>query len=229
MVQASHSQTTPAHQSDLSLIDVPPVLYSAQEVVGVFQNEREIEAVVDELLLSGFDRQQISILATRPDGRDAGDLAATGFSATCLEDDPSTPLGNFISTHSQTELAAAGVGVPIYALGVGGYVAVVATGGSLALAFAAVLLAGAAGASLGGFLAHTTSRHHRNAIIEQITKGGLLLWVQVRSHVQESNATQVLENHHGRDVHVHDIDRGWGIENVPFWDAQPDPLLVDRP
>jgi hypothetical protein len=203
--------------------------YGSCEAVGVLPDEKELEAAVDELLLSGFDRQQISVLASRPrwSGGSKTDAEISGVSE--LEDDPRARLSAFISPDSRTEIEAAAVGIPFYAASIGGYAAMVASGGSLALAFAALLLAGAAGASLGGLLAHTIARHHREAIAAQIAKGGLLLWVQTRSLAQENKAIEVLNGHHARNVHVHDVKRAWGAENVPFYDAQPDPFLERLP
>lgn len=203
--------------------------YGSCEVVGVLPNEKELEAAVGDLLLSGFDRQQISVLANRPRWSGGSNFDPDVSEISELEDDPRARLGAFISHDSQTEIEAAAVGVPLYAASVGGYAAMVASGGSLALAFAALLLAGAAGASLGGLLAHTIARHHREAIAAQIAKGGLLLWVQTRSLAQENKAIEILNGHHARNVHVHDVKRTWGVENVPFYDAQPDPFLERLP
>ncbi|MCT7377854.1 hypothetical protein [Chelativorans salis] len=205
------------------------VSYGSPEVVGVLPTENELEAAVDELLLSGFDRQQISVLANRPSQGDGNDPSAEIPSVSALEDDPRTRLDAFVSSDSRAEIEAAAVGLPLYAAAVGGYAAVVASGGSLALALAALLLAGTAGGALGGFLTHTVSQRHHDAIGAQIARGGLLLWVQARNLAQENRAIQVLNAHHGRHVHVHNIERAWGIEDVPFHDAQPDPFLEHRP
>lgn len=229
MTEAKNRVPYQNRQNDINLSGDRSILYRVREVVAVFQNEDELESAVEELLLSGFDRRQISVLASEDKKRKIGDFAATGVSAAHLEDDPRAPLGNFVSPHSRAEIEAASIGLPGYLLGVGGYVAVVAVGGSLAFAIAALLMAGAAGAGLGGFLAHTIERHHHHAIAAQMDKGGLLLWVRARSPALEHTAIAILESHHGRDVHVHDIERSWSIEDVPFHDAQPDPLLVDRP
>ncbi|WP_353643293.1 hypothetical protein [Mesorhizobium sp. WSM2239] len=96
------------------------------------------------------------------------------------------------------------------------------------MAFASLLLAGAAGAGIGGLLAHTIARHHRESIAAQLAKGGLLLWVQTRNLAQENTAIQVLNGHHGRHVHVNHVERAWEVEEVPFYDAQPDPFLEGR-
>ena len=229
MAQASRSRKTSAHSHAGIPLGDGEVLYRSQEVVGVLPNEDELESVIDEFFCAGFDRYQISVLAYRG----AGDEGSTGSVADAfvadMEDDPRAPLGAYVSLHSRAELQAAAVGVPTYVLGVGGCAVVVASGGSLAFALAALLLAGAAGASLGGLLARTIARHHHDAVTAQVAQGGLLLWVRVRSLAQEKKAIQLLTNHRGRHVHVHDVERGWGIDAVPFHNAQPDPFLVHTP
>lgn len=204
------------------------VSYGSPEVVGVLPTEGELEATVDALLLWGFDRQQISVLADRRNSDDGNGSNIGLPPLRALEDDPRTRLGAYVSSDSRAEIGAAAVGIPIYAAGIGGYAAVVASGGSLALAVAALLLAGAAGGTLGGFLMHTISMRHRDAVAAQMARGGLLLWVQAHDLDQENAAIRILNAHHGRHVHIHRIERAWGIEDVPFHDAQPDPFL-ERP
>jgi hypothetical protein len=228
MVQPPQASTASLHQHDNIALGGASVFYSSPEVVGVLPNEAELETAVEELLSSGLDRQQISILAIRHNRSANGAPSKADASVSRLEDDPQSPLGAFASAHSRAELEAATVGVPLYVFGVGGYVATVASGGSLAFALAALLLAGAAGAGLGGLLAHTMARRHRDAVAAQIDKGGLLLWVQVRSLDQEKKAIGALNRHRARHVHVHEVEREWGIEDVPFHDAQPDPFLDHR-
>lgn len=229
MAQASRSKKTSSQSHASIKLDNGDFLYRAQEVVGVLPDEDELETAVDALLCAGFDRQQISVLAYKEGGNCTSGLAAGGASVTDEEDDPKAPLGAYVSLHSRAELEAAAVGVPTYVLGVGGCAVVVASGGSLAFALSALLLAGAAGASLGGLLARTIERHHHEAIAAQVAQGGLLLWVRVRNLAQENKAVQVLTNHRGRHVHVHDVERGWGIDAVPFHNTQPDPFLVHTP
>jgi hypothetical protein len=221
-----HASSASQHQYVLS--GGTSVSYSSPEVVGILPNEEALETAVDELLLSGFDRQQISILAPRPTWGKDRNLAAISTSVACLADDPLTHLGAFVSSHSRAELEAATVGVPVYVLGVGGYVATVASGGSLAFALAALLLAGATGAGLGGLLAHTMAHRHRDGIAAQIARGGLLLWVQATNLDQKKKAIEMLNRYQAQHVHVHEIEREWGIEDVPFHDAQPDPFLDHR-
>jgi len=49
------------------------------------------------------------------------------------------------------------------------------------------------------------SSHHAVAVQEQLKRGGLVLWVNVRDAREEKTALDVLREHSAHDVHVHDI------------------------
>jgi hypothetical protein len=72
-------------------------------------------------------------------------------------------------------------------------------------AIAATVLAGGAGAAIGGFLARRVGDEHAEYLQNQINHGGLLLWVRTRDEAQEKTAVEILKRNSGRDVHVH----GW--------------------
>jgi hypothetical protein len=48
-------------------------------------------------------------------------------------------------------------------------------------------------------------RHHARRVQEQLARGGLLLWVNVRDAAQEKTAVETLTAHSAHDVHVHEI------------------------
>jgi hypothetical protein len=197
--------------------------YQVREVVGLFTTPSDLQAAVDQLMLDGFDRAQISVLGKRTHVTDHFRHLFSGTSSQSLEDQKDAPQD--APADSGAEIEAAAVGMPIYLLGVGSMAVVIASGGSLALAVGALVLGGAAGGGVGGLLAHTIGKEHHQQIAEQIKRGGLLLWVQPRDAEQEQAALSVLKHHHAGDVHVHQISREWGIRDVPFSDAHPDPLL----
>jgi hypothetical protein len=190
--------------------------YPVREVVGVFSTEQAMADAIEELMLQGFNRRQISVLAARH--RIKRTIAE-------LEDSPYVEREGYASSHSRVELEAAVIGLPIYVAGLGSYAAVIASGGTLAFAIAALILAGAAGGGAGGLLAHTIGQHHRSDVARQLSNGGLVVWVSVRDSQEEETASACLERRGARDIHTHEIARAWGIEDVPFYDVQPDPLL----
>lgn len=188
--------------------------YETHEVVGMFLNESDLNAAIDELQINGFDRNQISVLGT--------EQAITAVNR--MEDDGQVSQTGFASSDSRLELEAAAIGLPIYVVGVGSLFAVIASGGSLAMAIGALFLGGAAGGGVGGVVAHAIAEKHRRKVNKQLAEGGTLIWVQIRSDEQESKAIRILQQK-GTNVHVHKIAREWGIKNIPFHDLQPDPFL----
>jgi hypothetical protein len=213
-----------ANPASAAAQDTGMTRYEAREVVGLFAKPVDLQAAVDQLEMGGFDRAQISVLGKRTHVTDHF-KHLFGGSSQSLEDDKNAPQAAAPDDDSRSEIEAASVGMPIYLLGVGSMAVVIASGGSLALAVGALVLGGAVGGGAGGLLAHTIGKEHREHIAEQIKRGGLLLWVQPRDAEQEQAAMAVLKKNNASDVHVHQVSREWGIRDVPFQDAQPDPLL----
>ncbi len=79
-----------------------------REAVGVLQDEPSLQAAVDELLISGFDRSDISVVAGRCSverklGTMYGNVAD-------LEGGPEAPITASVGCDSRTEAKAAVVG-----------------------------------------------------------------------------------------------------------------------
>jgi hypothetical protein len=68
-----------------------------------------------------------------------------------------------------------------------------------------VLVAAGGGAVLVGALGSLMHRHYARRVEEQLARGGLLLWVNVRDPAQENTALEILGTHPAHDVHVHEI------------------------
>lgn len=225
--QAATGGTKPAVQNRPEevgeIAEKPTWIYSAREVVGVFRDPAAFEAAVEKLETSGFDRAAISVLATRTNARQS----IEGFYRTVaeIEDSGEAPRGAFVSRDSRTEAEVMAVGIPLYIGGAAGAFAVVATGGALAFALAAAVAGGAAAGGLGALLARSIARQHRAHVDEQLKKGGLILWVSVGSPDAEKRALAVFEEMGARDAHVHQIEREWGVTDIPFARTQPDPFL----
>jgi hypothetical protein len=47
--------------------------------------------------------------------------------------------------------------------------------------------------------------HHAKLVNEQLARGGLLLWVNIRNADEEKTALEVLSAQAAHDVHVHEI------------------------
>jgi hypothetical protein len=197
--------------------------YVASEVVGVFPDTEALQAAVDALLRAGFDRAAISVLATDAAARER--LRRLYGTTAAAADDPHAPHAPPVTSESRNEITAAAVGIPFYIASVAGAAAVVASGGVLAAAIAAAVASGAAGAGIGAALSGVFAKQHGDAVGEQISRGGLLLWVGVRDAAMEDRALAVLRQANGAQVHAHTVAREWGAADKPLGTAQPDPLL----
>lgn len=198
--------------------------YAAREAVGVFDDPRALEAAVDELQLSGFDRADISLLAS--DEAVSQRLGHRYRQVEELEDESRVPQAAYVEHESVVTGEAAAIGVLGYVGVIVGSLAVVASGGTLGAALAAAAAGGAAGGGLGGLLARFIDHRYAHHLEAQVERGGLLLWVTARDDAQEARALDILKRNGGRDVHVHRLDKSWSDEDRALYHRQPDPWLV---
>lgn len=194
-----------------------------REVVGVFHHWTNLQAAVDELMLHGFDRSEISMLA----GEVAVEqkLGHVYKRVSELEDDPNAPRVAFVGRDSLTEGKASAIGALGYVGAVAAVGAVVASGGALAWAIFAGVAAGGGGAALGSLLARALGRNRARDLEAQINKGGLLLWVRTGNVGREQQAMAILSEHQAEDVHAHDFEVDEASEFNPLGGLQPDPFL----
>jgi outer membrane lipoprotein SlyB len=174
-----------------------------REAVGVFHDPDSLEEAIDELLSSGFDRAELSLLA----GEHAVEekLGHRYRKVAELEDDPRVPRTAYVSLESIGDAEGGLIGGLMYIGAVVAGGAVVASGGTLAGAFMAAAMAGGAGGLFGSALAKLIDDHHADYLHRQLDKGGLLLWVRTRDPEHEQRARRILERHSGADVHVHEL------------------------
>jgi hypothetical protein len=172
-------------------------------VVGVFHSAERFESAIDELLSSGFDRAELSLLA----GERAIEAKLPGRyrPATEMADDPSVPRAAFVSSAAIGDAEGGLIGALAY---VGASVAVgviVMSGGALPATIAAAVIAGGTGGAIGSALARWLGQHHANYLHEQIDNGGLLLWARAPNAAREERATAIMERHQADNVHSHGI------------------------
>lgn len=165
-----------------------------REVVAVFDGVDALDEAAYALQTRGFDRAAFSLLAS--EATVAEKLGHRYQQVRDVEDDPKAPRETFFSRISRLE--ADYLPAPILA-SVG--VLALAGAGSILAVLVAAGAAGLVGAALGGMM------HERHAIRvqEQLARGGLLLWINVRNASEEEMALEVLRAHTAHDVHVHDI------------------------
>lgn len=172
-----------------------------REAVGVFDSPETLQDAIDELLSSGFERAELSLLAGEHTIEEK--LGHKYEKIGELEDDASVPTSAYVSTESVGDAEGGLVGGLMYIGATAAAGAIVASGGTLAAAVAAAALAGGAGGLIGSFLAKWVGDHHAHYLQEQLDHGGLLLWVRTWDAQDEKRAVEIMRRHTGRDVHVH--------------------------
>jgi hypothetical protein len=173
------------------------------EAVAAFNDADTLQAAIDDLLSHGFDRAEISLLASEEVVEQK--LGHAYVRAEELEDDPETPTVAYVSTESVGDAEGVLVGGLVYVGAVATAGAVVASGGTLAAVIAAAAVAGGAGGLIGTALATIVGDAHANSIQKQLDHGSLLLWVRTRDKAHEAKAVDVLSRHGAHDVHVHEL------------------------
>src|SRR5512144_1711257 len=175
-----------------------------REAVGVFHQWADLRAAVDELLLNGFDRADVSMLAGEQVVQRK--LGHVYEKVNELEDDANAPRIAFVGRDSLTEGKASAIGTLGYVGAAAAVGAVVASGGALAWVLLAAAAGGGGGAAVGSLLARAMGRGRAKDTEAQINKGGLLLWVRTCSTDRERRATEILKKHGAEDVHVHSFE-----------------------
>lgn len=170
-----------------------------REAVGILDSEPELQAAIDDLLSHGFDRAEISVLA--PVAAVEEKLGHRFKSVADIEDDPEAMSQAYVPVESIGDAEGAVIGGLMYVGAFAGIV-LVASGGVLAAALAA-LAVGGSGTAIGIALARFMTQHHADYIAKQLEKGGLLLWVRTWDQEDEAKATKILSAHSAHDVHIH--------------------------
>lgn len=184
---------------------MPPVedLNTIREAVGVFDNPESLQEAIDELLQSGFDRAELSLLASEKAVDEK--LGHHYDKVKELEDDRTVPRTAYVSTESIGDAQGGLIGGLMYVGATAAAGAIVMTGGTLAAAIAAAAVAGGTGGLIGSILAKWVGDHQAHYLQEQLNHGGLLLWVRTWNAGDEKRAVEILTRRSGRDVHVHGL------------------------
>lgn len=175
-----------------------------REAVGVFKDAGKMEDAVEELEESGFDRAEISLLASDDTVRQK--LGHRFYDAKSLEDDPAVPRKAFVSTAAIGDAEGALIGGLMYAGALAAAGVTVASGGAFGALLAAAVAGGASGGLIGGVLASLVGENQARQIEDEIRHGGLLVWVRTPTEDDEKRAVEVFRRNGAADVHVHTIE-----------------------
>ena len=175
------------------------------EAVAVFHDAHSLQSAIDELLVSGFDFAELSVLASEQAIIDK--LGHRYASTTEFEDDPDVPRIGYVPGEAVGDAKGAIIGAAVYLPAIIGSLLVVTSGGTMLGAVAIAALAGGAGAAAGSALARLVGKEHARHINEHLGRGGLLLWVRTRDSEHEETALAILRRHSGEHVHLHVLPR----------------------
>ncbi len=194
-----------------------------REAVGVFHDQPSFEAATDELMESGFDRADISLLASEE--AVVAKLGHRYAKVKELEDATDVPRAAYVDRESVAAGQVGVIGALTYIGALAAAGAVVASGGTLATALIGAALAGGSGGLVGTAIARLVGKHYASRLHIQLAKGGLLLWVRVRDDEHETRALAILRAHAAEDVHAHDIPKALKPEPSPMEGIEIDPFL----
>jgi hypothetical protein len=152
-----------------------------REAVASFPDREHFRNAVTALLAGGFERSDLSILASHDSLAFAEEPAGT-----------------------RKEVLRAGLSdeikyiAPLTVAGI-----IVLSGGPIAIALAALVGAGLGGAALKELFDDYTASRHSEDFAAALKAGSVLLWVRCRDPDSELAATRILEEAGGMHVHVH--------------------------
>lgn len=176
-----------------------------REAVAVFHDAESLRAAADELMIQGFDRADLSILA--PHKQVERKLGHMYDKVAEIEDDPRVATQAYIGTDSLTEAKAFAVGGLFFVGAMSAMGAIVASGGTIAAALIGAATVGGASGLIGGMLARFLGKSQADFLNEQLEHGGILLWVHTKDKDREDRAVDILTRTSGFDVHVHDMPK----------------------
>jgi hypothetical protein len=196
---------------------------TVREAVGVFHDRAGFQSAVEELMTAGFDRAELSLLASEHAVETK--LGHAYRKVQELEDDPTVPRAAYVGDHSLVEARTGVIGGLAYIGAMIGVGAAVASGGTLVAAIAAAALAGGGGGLIGGWATRFLGRDRAAEMQRQLDHGGLLLWVHLRDDAHEQRAVEILRRNGADDVHVHELAASEIPEHNPLADVEIDPFL----
>jgi hypothetical protein len=167
---------------------------SIREVVAAFDSADALDAAVFALETHGFDRAAFSLLASEEAVQHK--LGHRYQQVKEVADDPQVPRDTFFSRISRLEAEF----LPTPGLASIGFLMLAGIGSGLA-----AVIAGGGGALIGVALGRLIHQQHATRVKEQLARGGLLLWVNVRDAAEEDKATKILAEHSAHDVHAHEL------------------------
>jgi len=199
-----------------------------REVTGVFHSRHALDAAAHALLLAGFDRADVDVVASLDQIRER--IGAFYVAPEELADVPRTPrrplidredIGVFKVVVAST-LGSIAAGATVFLMMSSG-------AGNAEIGVAAVLV-GIVAAGTGFLLAgRILGGDEAKGLDALMAERGLILWVRFRSPEQETLAQEILLAHGAHAVRVHEVDLEKRPEDLPLGSIRPDPWLGSEP
>lgn len=185
-----------------------------REVAGVFMARGLLDEAINALLLAGFDRADVDLMAGADTiRRKLGEVYAPPEE---LADATAVPRRAFVAREEATEIMAGIAGLLTFIGATAAALGVVASGGALAVAAAAAAAGGAVTGGIGVVIARSIGLKQARELELQLDAGGIVLWVRVRSPEREKKAQEILRGNGALAVRVHEIEIEKRLEDLPL-------------
>jgi hypothetical protein len=152
-----------------------------REAVASFPDREHFRNAVAALLAAGFERSDLSVLASHD--------------SLAVAEEPAETRKEVLRAGLSDEIKYI---APLTVAGI-----IVLSGGPIAIALAALVGAGIGGAALKELFDDYTASRHSEDFAVALKAGAALLWVRCRDPDIELAVTRILEESGGRDVHIH--------------------------
>jgi hypothetical protein len=185
-----------------------------REVVGTVHSLEEIDALVDRLTTSGFDRGDISLMASH----DAvvRKLRAVYRDPVEIAEAPGLPRRDLMTRDDVASVSAVVFGTLVSVGALGAAVPIIASGGALAAIAGAALTGGAAATAIGKVIRDRIVKGLDAATLENdLLHGGLVVFVRARDPEREGEAIAIMRDCGASNVHVHEV-RMKRFEDAPL-------------
>ena len=195
-----------------------------REVAGVFHSSAVLDAAVGSLLLAGFDRADIDVIASPDKVRER--LGPVEVHPEELPDIPQLPRQPMFERDDIANSKVVWTSTTASFAAVMAAFVVLYNGGSVTRTIIAALLAGAICGGVTALVVTWLLEGDDVKAFEPLMEArGLVLWVRVHSPEQEDKAQEILLSHGGKAVRVHEIERDKRPEDIPLSSLRPDPWL----
>lgn len=153
--------------------------HPSRELVGIFAGRDQFESAVEALLKVGFERAELSVLASH------SSLDAARPEAAGLKERLTGLVGEM---KYEGPLVAAGL--------------IALAAGPVGAALAGLVAAGVGAAALKEFLDEVTATPDTKAFERALSAGSVILWVAAADDLREGRARAVLQEHGATNLHL---------------------------